>query len=266
MNKSKATIVVDNREQLRVAAASARISTQPGTAMALFESSRGDERDLKLIGKVMSSGHKSVIEHQTFAVAFNDVSVLAEQFIIECRLASFTVKSRRYVDFGSAGWVCPTGMDDRQKKCFVDAMEDRFEDYRKLLALGVPREDARFVLPYALRSNFYMTANARELIAVIGAMLHGRGRGYPEIEALGEQLKEQFEERYPGIIDRECEHFPPCAAPGKWDRTILRPAEARGEAVLLSMPADAAGLLERTLAFSGRFPIEEGRYSHPANI
>ena len=81
MNQSKAIIIVENREALRVAASAARISTQQGTAMEMFEGSRGDERDLKLIGKVLSSGHKSVIEHQTFSVAFNDVSVLVEQFV-----------------------------------------------------------------------------------------------------------------------------------------------------------------------------------------
>ena len=55
MNQSKAIIVLENREALRVAASAARISTQQGTAMEMFEDSNGDERDLKLIGKVLSS-------------------------------------------------------------------------------------------------------------------------------------------------------------------------------------------------------------------
>ena len=64
MNQSKAIIIVENREALRVAASAARISTQQGTALEMFEASSGDGRDLKLIGKVLSSGHKSVIEHR----------------------------------------------------------------------------------------------------------------------------------------------------------------------------------------------------------
>ena len=67
-------------------------------------------------------------------------------------------------------------------------MRARFDDYQRLMALGVPKEDARFVLPYSLRSNFFMTANARELIALICAMLAGRGAGFSEIEGLGAQL------------------------------------------------------------------------------
>ena len=253
MNKSRAVIVVENWEALRVAAASARISTQQGTAMAIFEDSRGDERDLKLIGKVLSSGHKSVIEHQTFSIAFEDVSVLAEQFLIECRLASFTVKSRRYVDFGEAGWVVPEGLSAAQRALYDKTMAARFEDYRRLLALGVPKEDARFVLPYCLRSNFYMTLNARELIQLVCAMRAGRGKGYPEIEALGAQLKEQFDALYPGVIDREAERYPryaPMPLPGR----IALGGDRPGDAALIDGPKDAGGMLDAMLDFTGRFP------------
>ena len=193
MNQSKAIIIVENREALRVAASAARISTQQGTAMETFENSGGDARDLKLIGKVLSSGHKSVIEHQTFSIAFNDVSVLVEQFVIESRLASFTVKSRRYVDFAGAGFVVPDGLNEAQRALYDDTMRARFADYERLMALGLPKEDARFLLPYCLRSNFYMTLNARELISLICAMLFGRGKGFSESESLGRRVKAQFD-------------------------------------------------------------------------
>ena len=65
---------------------------------------------------------------------------------------------------------------------------------------GVPREDARFVLPYCFRSNFYMTLNAREFIHMVRAMLYGRGSRWAELRALGASLKEQFERVYPGMV------------------------------------------------------------------
>ena len=82
-------------------ASGGRISTMDGTADEIFETSlaAGREKNEKLIGKVLSSGHTSVLEHGFVNLAFENVSVLAEQFLIEFRLASFTVKSRRYVDF-----------------------------------------------------------------------------------------------------------------------------------------------------------------------
>ena len=263
MNQSRAIIVVENREALRVAAASARISTQQGTALEILEKSLGDEKDLRLIDKVLSSGHKSVIEHQTFSIAFNDVSVLAEQFLIEARLASFTVKSRRYVDFGAAGYVVPDGLTAAQRARYAAAMEARFDDYQRLMALGVPKEDARFVLPYCLRSNFFMTLDARELIALICAMLDGRGRGFGEIEALGAQLREQFDALYPGVIDRERPRYAGCAM-APLPTEIAEPDVARGGAELLSAPADTEGLLGAALGFSGRIGAGEGDLSRDA--
>src|SRR5699024_10976512 len=107
MERGEARILIFNPEALRVVASSARISTQQGTALEIYDRGGEREKDLKLVGKVLASGHKSVMEHQTLSVAFNDVSVLVEQFVIEFRLASFTVKSRRYVDFSDAGYVIP---------------------------------------------------------------------------------------------------------------------------------------------------------------
>ena len=255
MKQSKAIIVVQNREALRVAASAARISTQQGTAMEMFEASLGDGRDLKLIGKVLSSGHKSVIEHQTFSVAFNDVSVLVEQFVIESRLASFTVKSRRYVDFAGAGFVAPGGLSAAQRALYDETMVARFADYERLMALGVPKEDARFLLPYCLRSNFYMTLNARELIGLVCAMLYGRGKGFPEIEALGAQLKAQFDALYPGVIDSEAARYPKCA-PMALPEDIRAGSDREGDAGLLKAFDDASGFLREMCAFTGRWGMD----------
>ena len=265
MNKSKAVIIVKNPEALRVAASSARISTQQGTSLEIFERSQGDEKDLKLLNKVLASGHKSVIEHQTFAIAFNDVSVMVEQFVIEARLASYTVKSRRYVDFAGAGYVVPEDLDDAQRAVYGAAMAARFADYEKLMALGVPKEDARFVLPYCLRSNFYMTVNARELIALICAMLAGRGKGFAELESLGAQLKAQFDAIYPGVIDGELNRYP-AYAPTELPREIGDPMEATGGADLLSETPNAMALLEAAMGFSGRFEPAFGSFANQANL
>ena len=154
MNNGMAKLILKNEPAMGVVASAARMSTQQGTALQVFDRSGDRERDLQLVKKVLASGHKSVIEHQTFSIAFNDVSVLVEQFVIEFRLASFTVKSRRYVDFSNAGYVIPGGMNADVAEIYRQRTEKLFADYERLLALGIPREDARFVLPYGFRSNF----------------------------------------------------------------------------------------------------------------
>lgn len=263
MQNSTAVIVNQNEAARASVASAARISTQSGTAMEIFARGGDPERDLKLIQKVVSSGHRSVTEHHTFTIAFNDVSVMVEQFMIEFRLASYTVKSRRYVDFSSAGFVEPTGMNEEALNAYRAQMQSLFDVYERLMSLGVPKEDARFVLPYCLRSNFYMTLNARELMQALRAMRFGRGARFPEIRALGEQLRAQFETVYPGVLDLEstaAEQEAPLP-------TEIRSGEARvGASELISAPANALELLERALAFSGRFQAENGKYACTRNL
>ncbi|MFR7744404.1 MAG: FAD-dependent thymidylate synthase [Acutalibacteraceae bacterium] len=82
-------------EAAAMIASGGRISTMDGTAGEIYAKSlaAGQEKNEKLIGKVLSSGHTSVLEHCYVNLSFENVSVLAEQFLIEFRLASFTVKS-----------------------------------------------------------------------------------------------------------------------------------------------------------------------------
>lgn len=265
MKESHAIIIQKNESALRVVASSGRISTQPGTAMEIFEKSTGDEKDIHLVEKVLSSGHKSVIEHQTLSVAFDNVSVLAEQYIIEFRLAAYTVKSRRYVDFADAGFVVPENLPEGLRPAYEKVMTERFEDYKKLIELGVPKEDARFVLPYCLRSNFFMTCDARELMHMICTMCYGRGSRFEEIKHLGQQLKEQFDQMYPGVIDGESARY----ENGLTESLVIDfepPYAEEGNALLLSAPADAKGMLEDAMAFSGRFKEIFGIYLNPENL
>ncbi len=184
----------------KMCAAAGRISTQPGNALGIWEKSQDCEKNANLIDKVTRSGHNSTVEHIMFNLAFNDVSVIVEQFMIEFRLASFTVKSRRYVDFYDAGFYVPEFKSDESKKKYISHISSLFESYKALTDGGVPKEDARFVLPYCFLSNFFCSLNGREMLHVLRAMLHGRGSKSPEIKRLGVQLFEQVQKIAPGIL------------------------------------------------------------------
>ena len=56
-------------------------------------------------------GHKSIIEHDYLVFAISDVTPIIEQTIIGNRLTSFTIKSRREVDFRTAGFYTPEFRD-----------------------------------------------------------------------------------------------------------------------------------------------------------
>lgn len=183
-----------------VCAAAGRISTQSGTALEVFERSHDEEKNARLISKVTSSGHTSTVEHIFFNLAFENVSVVVEQFMIEFRLASFTVKSRRYVDFSDSGYYLPEFKSEEDKNDYTAVMQSLFALYSRLTESGVPKEDARFVLPYCFYSNFYCSLGGRELINVLRAMLFGRGCKISEIYELGKNLLCECKQKAPGIF------------------------------------------------------------------
>ena len=200
MEKSGAFIIGVSDCRQEVCAASGRISTQNGTALEIFEKSHDEEKNTKLIDKVTRSGHTSTVEHVFFNLAFENVSVVVEQFMIEFRLASFTVKSRRYVDFSDCGYFAPEFGDAETEKLYKDNMDKFFDAYTFLTENGVPKEDARFVLPYCFYSNFYCSLNGREMINVLKAMLFGRGSKIAEIRKIGESLLADCRKLTPGLF------------------------------------------------------------------
>lgn len=206
----KVKIIGYTDEPDRITASGARISTTIGDSLAIFKNATNTEKNQELVKKVLKSGHKSLIEHINFNLAFINVSAYVEQFMLEFRLASFTVKSRRYVDFSNMGFVSPSFVDtngiplsnaEELQKFYNEHMTFLFKEYKDFVGAGIPKEDARFLLPYSYRSNFYCTVNARELCKILYSMLYGRGKGHTEIYALGKNLLEQAIEFCPFIFD-----------------------------------------------------------------
>lgn len=190
----RAKIVSMNQYGEAICAGAARISTTQGNAMEIFEAAQTGAGNFELIKKVLRSGHCSILEHAVFTVALWNVSAFVEQFLIEFRLASFTVKSRRYVDFGGQGCHIPPDLDGERREGYCRYMDGLFGAYRRLLELGAPKEDARFLLPYAFHSSFFCTLNVRQMVRLIDA---ARARGIPELVELAGQLEEQMEELFP---------------------------------------------------------------------
>ncbi len=255
----RATIISHSGDGVRACAAAARLSTSGGDSLSAFSQGDGGERDKKLIRKVLSSGHQTIIEHQHVTIAFDGVSVLMEQLLIEFRLASYTVKSRRYVDFSGAGFVTPDFPSDECEKLFRESMSSRFGAYEKLLSLNIPREDARFVLPYCFKSNFYMSVNARELALMLNALRFGRLSRYPEAKALGDSLSEQVEVIFPNIADIKRKTEPPYARIEP-KPVINAPEVAKPRVELMSYTDNAERALDAVLSFSNRFSDEKDPY------
>ena len=263
-HKSVAKIISWNMNSEVLCASAAKMSTTMGNANEIFEKAKNNPQNSELIKKVLRSGHKSVIEHAVFSIAFWDVSAFVEQFLIECRLASFTVKSRRYVDFSNLGYLVPSDLCGESLTSYCEYMELLFKGYKILIEKGIPKEDARFLLPYSFCSNFYCTLNARGLGNLISSIKYGRGRDIPELQDLAQQLIDQVSDIFPALLS-EFEGKP--EPTGHSDEAIwfsssdsIQFVEAKevGRVKLLQAPAQPIEILK--LASAAAYPHSDSTF------
>ena len=131
------------------------------------ELDKSSEKELKaILEQVMDLGHTSVIEHANFSFAISDVSRSLTHQLVRHRIASYAQQSQRYVDFKEPNYVTPPKIakDKKMKKAYDETMNNIWKEYNKLLDMGIPAEDSRFVLPNAACTNIIVTMNARSLL------------------------------------------------------------------------------------------------------
>jgi len=145
--------------------AAALTSSKSGYPSEMFENVEL-ERARQIVRRVTGYGHMSVIEHASFTFSIEDVSRALTHQLVRHRIASYTQQSQRYVRYDTLkSYVVPPSIDanPEAKKLFDETLQHISEAYNKLLEMGIPKEDARYVLPNAAKTNIVVTMNAREL-------------------------------------------------------------------------------------------------------
>lgn len=124
------------------------------------------EKMLKLVKKVMASGHHSTIEHCQFTYSISGVSRACTHQLVRHRHMSFCQKSQRYVtEKGQFEYITPKTIQNSDlANDYTDFMSKISEFYAQMIEKGIPAEDARFILPNAATSSMVTSLNLRELI------------------------------------------------------------------------------------------------------
>lgn len=120
----------------------------------------------RFIQKRVQEGHESIIEHSSASFEVSGISRACSHQLVRHRLASFSQESQRYVDMSDPEWVIPPDVAANPEALSIweDSLSQIQEAYRQLRALGIQKEDARFLLPNAAATRLIMTANFRELL------------------------------------------------------------------------------------------------------
>ena len=149
----------------RLCGTAASTSIKSGSPSDIFEKIDAETAKQK-IRRVTAYGHGSVIEHASFTFSIEGVSRAMTHQLVRHRIASYTQQSQRYVEYNTLeSYVTPPSIekDKKVKTNYEQTLTKISETYQNLLKMGIPKEDARFILPNAAKTNIIVTMNAREL-------------------------------------------------------------------------------------------------------
>jgi thymidylate synthase (FAD) len=157
----------------------------------------------RIIKRVTGYGHASVIEHASFTFSIEGVSRAMTHQLVRHRIASFTQQSQRYVTYDTLEkYVTPQSISENAeaKDIFDRTLERISETYQKLLNMGIPKEDARFILPNAAKTNIIVTMNARELLHFFNLRCCARAQW--EIRETAIEMLRQAKKATPALFER----------------------------------------------------------------
>lgn len=184
----------------RAVATAARLCYAPVGAKELMET-MPPERVQSVLSTIMKSGHYSTLEHVSYTFAVDGVSRALTHQLVRHRLASFNQQSQRYVKFtGDLEFVKPESVkqSEETEAIFDETINVISEAYQKLLAAGIPAEDARYLLPNAAETKIVITMNIRELLHFFNLRCCNRAQW--EIREMAQRMLELVKPTAPYIF------------------------------------------------------------------
>lgn len=161
--------------------------------------------------QIFNSGHLSVFEHASFTFAIEGVSRITSHQLVRHRLASFSQRSQRYTTSNGISCVTPPSIqgNPQAKEKFEHALRNVFETYQSLLDAGIPKEDARYILPHGWTTGLIVTMNVRELFHFLQLRLCTKAQW--EIRDMAEHMLQEVRHVSPFLASLA---GPPCISEG----------------------------------------------------
>lgn len=157
-----------------------------------YGSAMGDTA--RFVGARVREGHLSLIEHATASFYIGGISRAASHQLVRHRLASFSQRSQRYSSEENAQFVVPPSIAAHAEasRVYTAFLEQARRAYKELRALGIPKEDSRFVLPAATTTELIMSFNFREALHIFSLRISPKAQW-----EIREVARRMLEELYP---------------------------------------------------------------------
>lgn len=146
-----------------IAAASKR--TLSFKDFSIISTSISEDEISTWIRETFKRGHFSPWEHSTYTFEVICSRVCSHQ-LVRHRIASYSQLSQRFKVLKELKIIIPPSISkfEKAKKLFDEIVKKAFDTYINLINLGIPVEDARYVLPQGILTKILVTMNAREIL------------------------------------------------------------------------------------------------------
>ena len=129
---------------------------------------------LGLTKHLYRNGHHSVFEHIYFTFKIEGISRACSHQLVRHRHCSFTQRSQRYCEEDGFEYITPPTLDYNTFEREIESIKEQYRNHR--VEVGVPNEDARYILPNACATELYLSCNLRELIHIANERLCTRAQ------------------------------------------------------------------------------------------
>ena len=142
-----------------------------------------------------------LLPHLNYTIAVEKVSRACSHQIVRHRVASYSQQSQRYVTVKrlTEKIVVPQSVTESNMDEYIKVIDATTKGYQKLTSNGVPREDARFLLPNAVETSMLMTMDGRSLMHFLG--LRTCNRAQWEVRELADMILDQLRDVEPEIFN-----------------------------------------------------------------
>jgi thymidylate synthase (FAD) len=170
------------------------------------------------VNKQLSRGHYGPWEHPQITFSVNGVSRVTMAQLTRHRHMTFDVQSQRYVDFSETDAIVPKSLTDDEhftRETGVVELENMSQDaaassyreladealdwYERMVEEGVPKEDARFMLPVGTPVNMTFSGNARTMMHVLN--LRQKADAQWEVRELSNKIVDLLHDWIPYTAD-----------------------------------------------------------------
>ncbi|WP_456464929.1 FAD-dependent thymidylate synthase [Desulfurobacterium sp.] len=145
-------------------------------------------------------------KHVFFTFLVDGISRACSHQLVRHRPASYSQQSQRYVSMKKFPYVKPESLEDKYVETemgrfsFDEVMSFLGSVYESFVETGVPKEDARFVLPNACSTRIVFTMSGRELIHFL--RLRTCNRAQWEIREMAVKMLKLLREKLPEIFEK----------------------------------------------------------------